>query len=91
MAIIYRFTTDGRSRSTGHRWKEGDPVPPGLPITEFMLLQGIVEKVEEEQPESYEDMTYKELADELRERDLKISGNKQEKIDRLYDDDKGGK
>jgi hypothetical protein len=84
--VTYRFTSDGRSRSTGHRWKAGDTVPQGLPITEFMVNAGVVEKIER-----YKNMTFKELADELRERDLTISGSKREKIDRLINDDKGDK
>ena len=81
---MYRFTQNGRSLSTGISWKGGDRVPPGLPITEFMLNAGVVEKVD---PQPYKEMTFNELADELRKRELKISGDKQEKIDRLYRND----
>jgi hypothetical protein len=85
---MYKFTSDGRSYSAGLKWRAGDTVPPDFPMLGAYIAAGIIKEV---QHQSYEDMTFEELADLLRERELKISGNKQEKIDRLIDDDKGDK
>jgi hypothetical protein len=39
---------------------------------------------------SYEDQTKEELQEELRERDLKVSGTKDELVERLEEDDASG-
>ena len=100
---MYRFKTDGRHLGKGIEWRKGQGVPNGFPI-EDMLAEGTIELVTEMTPEpqkgtskpitdeavDYTDMTVSDLTAVLRERDLTIRGSKQEKIDRLLEDDKGG-
>jgi hypothetical protein len=86
---MYRFTQNVHSLATGKDYRKGQIVPPDIPFIEFLEKAGSVEKVEE-RPSKYDAMTFDELTELLRERGLKVSGSKQEKIDRLYEDDKGG-
>ena len=100
---MYKFTSDGRHLGKGISWRKGQSVPKNFPI-EDMLAEGAIELVSEMPPEpqkatskpnseqkaEYTDLTVAELTDVLRERDLTIRGTKQEKIDRLLEDDKGG-
>ena len=77
--------------ATGKDYRKGQFVPPDLPFIEFLEKAGSVEKVEEasKQASKYDSMTFDELTELLRKRDLKVSGSKQEKIDRLIEADKG--
>ena len=86
---MFRFTQDVHSLATGKDYRKGQIVPPDLPFIEFLEKAGSVERFEE-QTSKYDEMNFDELTELLRERGLKVSGSKQEKIDRLYEDDKGG-
>lgn len=87
---MYRFTADGQHLGKGITWRKGQAVPPGMPIEDMLKSGAIVMEVAPETQAEYTDMTHKELGELMERRGLEYARSKEDRIDRLLEDDKGG-
>jgi len=102
--MVIKFTVDVHSLATGKDYKKGQIVPPNYPNIDRLIRDGSAIEVTIPSKASttdskaeildtlylIRDMTYNELSDLLRENDLKVSGSKEDKLQRLIEYYEGG-
>lgn len=95
--MVIRFTVNVHSLATGKDYKAGQEVPHDFPNIDGLIKNGsaIVSKAPTSDSKTemlylIKDMTYNELTELLRENELKVSGSKEDKLQRLIDFYEGG-
>ena len=102
--MVIKFTRDVSSLGMGRDFKKGQRVPANFPNIQALLDDGIAIDTTIPSKASTSDskadtlnmlylikaMTYNELSDLLSENKLKVSGSKEDKLQRLIDYYEGG-
>jgi len=100
--MVIKFTVNVSSLATGKDYLAGQEVPSDFPNVQSLIDSGAAIKIDSKPPETdskaenldtlylIQDMTYNELSDLLRENELKVSGSKEDKLQRLIEYYEGG-